>query len=84
MELFKKKITGNRSEVTESEKVEYGYYQTPPKLANSVTRYLAQKINPDIIIEPTCGRGHFIVAALASFDNLDKIIAVEIHKPYVW
>ena len=39
--------------------------------------------DPRIIIEPTCGKGHFILAALQTFDNIEEIYGVEIYEPYI-
>ena len=65
--------------------VEYGDFQTNIVLANKVTSLLANKnISPQIIIEPTCGKGNFILAALKQFTNAEYIIGIEIYKPYIW
>ncbi|MCU0541451.1 MAG: class I SAM-dependent methyltransferase [Oscillatoriaceae cyanobacterium Prado104] len=40
-------------------------------------------INPDIILEPTCGVGNFIQAAAHSFPLVRKIIGVEINPNYL-
>lgn len=42
-----------------------------------------QGIRPQVIIEPTCGKGHFILAALQTFDNIEEIYGIEIYKPYL-
>jgi tRNA G46 methylase TrmB len=39
---------------------------------------------PKVIIEPTCGKGNFIIASLKNFKNISSIYGVEIYKPYVW
>ncbi len=43
-------------------KKEYGDYQTPLLFARKVIEYAISKydINPELIIEPTCGVGNFI------------------------
>lgn len=41
-------------------------------------------INPEIIIEPTCGKGSFILSAIKQFNNIKKVYGIEIYKPYVW
>ncbi|MBK7883132.1 MAG: hypothetical protein IPJ81_04510 [Chitinophagaceae bacterium] len=47
--------------------------------------HLASKnISPEIVIEPTCGKGNFIIASLCNFNNIKNIFGVEIYKPYVW
>ena len=64
---------------------EYGDFQTPSRLTNFICSYLANEgISPDIMIEPTFGKGSFLVSALKYFPKLKKIYGVEIHKPYYW
>jgi len=64
---------------------EYGDFQTPSTLADFICSYLASEgISPDIIIEPTFGKGSFLVSALKYFPKLKKIYGVEIHEPYYW
>ena len=64
---------------------EYGDFQTNYRLANEIVEYIHAK-NPNIefILEPTCGEGSFIIAALKTFKNLKKIVGIEIYLPYVW
>ena len=48
--------------------IEYGDFQTPLELAQKVCQKLVELgVNPDVIVEPTCGVGNFIEAASASF-----------------
>ena len=55
-------------------KEEYGDWQTSMELALSVCRLLKEQgINPHVIVEPTCGKGHFILAALQTFDSIEDI-----------
>ena len=64
---------------------EYGDYQTPSDFAKSVCNYIKinLNINPLVVIEPTCGIGNFIRASLATFENVQKVIGVEINSQYV-
>ena len=49
-------------------KIEFGDFQTPPVLAAEVCALLKrQGVEPDSIIEPTCGTGAFLVAAAEMF-----------------
>jgi len=65
-------------------KLEYGDFQTPPALAEKVCRKLVElNVNPNTIIEPTCGVGNFIEAAARSFPSAAKIIGVEINQNYL-
>lgn len=69
---------------TQEARNEYGDWQTSFEFACLVCRYLKhQGVNPQIIIEPTCGKGNFIKAAIVTFDNLEEIYGVEIYKPYL-
>lgn len=62
-------------------KVEYGDFQTPLELANKVCQKLIELgVNPDFIVEPTCGVGNFIEAAIDKFPLTNKIIGVELNS----
>jgi hypothetical protein len=65
-------------------KVEYGDFQTPLELAERVCQKLMELgVNPDVIIEPTCGVGNFIEAASLLFQSTKKIIGVEVKQKYL-
>lgn len=83
---FKKAISVVQNTVSEPNRAEYGDFQTNMRLAKSVTQLLnnIKLIQPKLIIEPTCGKGNFIVSALSTFNQIEKVIGVEIYKPYVW
>src|SRR5665213_170526 len=67
------------------DRAEYGDFQTNSHLAITISKYLSMKIDePDVVIEPTCGKGNFIVAALKTFKYLKKVYGIEIYRPYVW
>ena len=71
--------------VEEIDRAEYGDFQTNADLAHKATLHLVLKnISPEIIVEPTCGKGNFIIAALSNFKHIKNIFGVEIYKPYVW
>ncbi|NLJ82816.1 MAG: hypothetical protein GX330_06800 [Bacteroidales bacterium] len=73
------------SSVEESDRAEYGDFQTNKELANKIAQQLAKRnISPEIIIEPTCGKGNFIIASLSNFKTVKKVFGIEIYKPYVW
>ncbi len=85
LETLKETISVTHNFVEEPDRTEYGDFQTNADLANKVTLYLASKnISPEIVIEPTCGKGNFIIASLRNFVNAKNIFGVEIYKPYVW
>ncbi len=85
LETLKKVISKTENIVEDPDRAEYGDFQTNAELANKVTLYLATKnILSEIVVEPTCGKGNFIIATLQNFKNIKKIFGVEIYKPYVW
>jgi hypothetical protein len=66
------------------DKLQYGDSQTPIDLAIKIVKVLKRNhsIDPDIIIEPTCGKGAFIQAALEEFKR-SRILGFDINKEYV-
>jgi hypothetical protein len=74
----------NQSMVAES-RIEYGDFQTNNQLAQSACSYLSNKnISPKILIEPTCGKGNFILSAIQVFNCLEQVHGIEIQEPYLW
>lgn len=66
------------------DRVTYGDWQTPQTLAEKVCgSHLIKFGTPDILIEPTCGKGAFISAALEKFPDLTEIHALEINRRYI-
>lgn len=64
---------------------EYGDFQTPSELGNTICSYLASEgILPDVIIEPTFGKGSFIISALRHFHQIKLVYGVEIYESYYW
>lgn len=85
LQELKEKVFSSSNFLEESDRAEYGDFQTNEDLAASVAKYLSTRIEkPDVVIEPTCGKGNFIVAALKTFKSLKKVYGIEIYKPYVW
>jgi hypothetical protein len=68
-----------------AKKGEYGDWQTSMDLATSVCTLLKQDgVIPEVVIEPTCGRGAFILAAINVFgESLKLVYGIEIYKPYI-
>lgn len=65
-------------------KIEYGDFQTPIELAEKICRKLLELgVNPEIIIEPTCGIGNFIDTSARFFRSTKQIIGIEINPEYV-
>jgi hypothetical protein len=64
---------------------EWGDFQTPLPLATQVCEHLvAAGVAPQIVIEPTHGAGHFILAALEAFPDARLVYGVEIQARYEW
>jgi methylase of polypeptide subunit release factors len=63
---------------------EFGDFQTPDDLALKATRRLrAIGIKPRYIVEPTCGKGAFVLAAVTVFPSAETVIGVEINREYL-
>lgn len=63
---------------------EFGDFQTPQQLAEAVCRLLADSIPcPATIVEPTCGVGNLLVAALKAFPGTHRALGVDINPEYV-
>ena len=85
LQTLKETISESQNIVEEPNRAEYGDFQTNEDLANKVTLNLvSKKISPKVIIEPTCGKGNFIIASLKNFNDISSIFGIEIYKPYVW
>ena len=65
-------------------KWQFGDFQTPADLANKVVKLLKQnhELDPDVIIEPTCGKGAFVLASYNEFKN-SRILGFDINPDYV-
>lgn len=65
-------------------RIEFGDFQTPDALARNVCdRLLSLGIRPDVVIEPTCGLGSFVVRAAKVFPNAGEILAFDINTAYL-
>lgn len=73
----------NEDNIVCEDRVSYGDWQTPITLAEKVCENHIQKYGqPDIVIEPTCGLGAFVISALTKFPGLLEIHAIEINREY--
>jgi hypothetical protein len=82
---FKGKLLHSQDIVQEPDRAEYGDFQTNPGLALAVVQHLLKQTDrSEILIEPTCGKGTFVLASLQTFRSLKKVYGIEIYKPYVW
>lgn len=64
-------------------RVEHGDWQTPDALALRVATLLrARGVSPASVVEPTCGRGAFVRAALATFDDA-RVVGYELSPEHL-
>jgi hypothetical protein len=83
--MLKSELQNLQLAVAAPNPIEYGDFQTPAKLTDEICSYLLEKdIHPNILIEPTCGKGNFIISALRHLQPIDKIYGIEIYKAYIW
>jgi hypothetical protein len=62
---------------------EFGDFQTPDPLTRAVCKLLAQRgVSPASIVEPTCGVGSFLLAALDQFPAAASALGIEINARY--
>lgn len=67
-----------------TKRAEFGDFQTPPGLAREVVEFLrATGVTADVIVEPTCGQGSFVCAAVAAFPKAKAIYGFDINPAYV-
>lgn len=79
------KIKEHKSIVSEPDRREYGDFQTNQFLAQKVVDYTFSKSNDfEFVLEPTCGKGNFLLASIKQSKKLKKVVGVEIYQPYVW
>lgn len=66
------------------QKKSMGDYQTPYYFAKEVCNFIKsrQQFCPDIIIEPNCGHGNFLLAAQECFNN-SKLFGFDINENYI-
>lgn len=63
---------------------EFGDFQTPLALARATAAVLRNLgVKAQTIIEPTCGKGAFVVAALEAFPDATRIIGLDINPSHV-
>lgn len=65
-------------------KAEYGDFQTPFKLAEQVCDLIVRRgFEPATILEPTCGTGSFLAAALRKFPFSRKLMGLDINPDHI-
>lgn len=66
------------------QRVEFGDFQTPDWLARDICQFLhARQLRPCTVVEPTCGVGSFVIAALDTFDTLRSVQATDINAAHL-
>lgn len=67
-----------------TKKIEFGDFQTPAALATEIAVFLKSSgEQPDVVVEPTCGCGSFVVAAEETFHHVKVIFGFDINPDYV-
>ena len=65
-------------------KAEFGDFQTPRALANRVCTLLVDRgLRPASVVEPTCGTGTFLDAAIRAFPSAQRLLGLEINPQHV-
>ena len=66
------------------EKAEFGDFQTPSTLAKTVCEFLARDgLQPAALLEPTCGVGNFLFAAMDRFKSIQQVVGADIKAEHV-
>jgi hypothetical protein len=64
-------------------RIEFGDFQTPPALALDICRLIKSLgVRPKSVLEPTCGLGSFLRAALEVFPGASRVLGFEINPEY--
>jgi len=66
-----------------AQKTEFGDWQTPAELAREICLILTEKIKPNLVLEPNCGKGAFLRAAVEIFHSAGRFVGIDINKDYV-
>jgi hypothetical protein len=65
-------------------KTEFGDFQTPLELAQQVCLLISKSgLAPVSILEPACGIGNFIIAALEHFTSIRNIVGIDINSRHI-
>ncbi|MBO9632653.1 MAG: hypothetical protein J7578_06000 [Chitinophagaceae bacterium] len=84
-ERFRDELRSGKQWDEPRDRSEFGDFQTPLPLAVKIVELIAKdEPLPAVMIEPTCGKGHFIIAALQQFPSLQTIYALDIYEPWLW
>lgn len=62
-----------------------GDFQTPIEFAEDICQFISKQLKkPTILLEPTCGRGNFVIAALKNIDSIKYVYCIELQSSYEW
>ncbi len=79
------RIKEQSSMVSEPDRREYGDFQTNERLTQNAVEYAFSKFkNIEFVLEPTCGKGNFLIASIKQSQAIKKVVGVEIYQPYIW
>ncbi len=71
-----------RCEVDHKQRIEFGDFQTPVELASKCCRIAGEQFGDvQVVVEPTCGEGAFLVAAASEFPTAE-LLGYEINDRY--
>ncbi len=75
----------NKKKKERTSNQDLGDFQTPLDFTDKICQHLQnQNCNPEILLEPTCGKGNFVISALKIFPDLKKIFCVDLQPNYEW
>ncbi|MCF2141504.1 MAG: hypothetical protein K9W44_15725 [Candidatus Lokiarchaeota archaeon] len=81
---FLKKNLDNQKSI-EFDYQDLGDFQTPFEFSVDVCNFLSKITEKsEVLIEPTCGKGNFVLAALKTIPSIKYIYCVEIQSKYEW
>ncbi|MCG8451425.1 MAG: hypothetical protein MI725_17805 [Pirellulales bacterium] len=64
-------------------KIEFGDFQTPLELARKTCALIKhQGFSPKTIIEPSCGKGNFLLAGMETFSAAERVLGIECNSEY--
>lgn len=65
-------------------KTEFGDFQTPDELASEICQFVWSQYNcPQTVIEPTCGKGSFLLNSLRTFHTSSYFLGIDINNQYL-
>ena len=69
--------------IKENNNKDFGEYQTSLHLTDQICKYLKEiNYQPEIIFEPTCGEGSFILSAIQNFPTLKHVYCLDVQRKF--